>query len=133
MKTRPLIAPLLLLAGCLSSTPVAPSPLPPAEEAELRCTLLGSWRLAAIDGEPNVASEQTWTFRADGTGTYQQRAMVSGTRVFEWSLDGRNIRLSGGAEVTYRADDFDEETMEWFNYTLSDNFLLERVASGDDC
>lgn len=123
---------LILLAGCVSSTPVNPAPLPPDAEAELRCTLVGTWRLTAIDGDPQLMSEQTWTFRDDGTGLYEQRAMVSGSQEFEWSLEGRNIRLSGARETTYRADDFGPEAMTWFNYTLSDVFTVERTA-GDGC
>ena len=79
-----------------------------------------------------MLSEQVWTFRPDGTGLYEQTAMVSGEQSFRWTLDGRNIQLSGARDITYRADEFGPSAMVWFNYTASDVYSLERVA-GDGC
>lgn len=123
----------VLLAACVSTTPVQPAPLPADEQEQLRCDLLGSWRLVAIDGEPHVLSAQTWTFRADGSGVYRQTGMVSGSQPFQWRLDGRNILLSGSMEIAYRADTIQTGSMVWFNYTNSDEFSVERTAEGTGC
>ena len=80
--------------------------------------------------------EQTWEFRADGTGTYRQgpgsgpgAGMVArGQRDYQWRVDGRNIHLTAGNETVYRADRFADARMTWFNYTQSNVYSVERVA-----
>jgi hypothetical protein len=130
--------------SCASSTPVSDAPLPEAEQENLRCTLLGTWTLQSIDGEPmQEVVNQSWVFNNDGSGVYQQRpgtgiggAMVtSGDNPFQWRLEGRNIFLDGqkGNQTTvYRADSYSDANMRWFNYKLSDNYVLVRTAAATD-
>jgi hypothetical protein len=131
-----LIAAALLTGGCASSTPVTDAPLPTAEQQELRQTLVGTWEHTYIvdDGErePMTSAEITWTFNKDGTGVYHQIVPTIGMDAknpFKWQLEGRNIRLNmeeGSDETTYRAEEWEGEQMKWFNYMMSDYYIVER-------
>jgi hypothetical protein len=122
-----------LIAGCTNSTPVQDEPLPEAERQELECTLLGKWKHTHIDGEPVQTAQISWDFRADGSGTYTQVVPTIGQRAtqsFMWTLEGRNIYLNlekNNKETVYRADNWTDSKMKWFNYRLSDNYTVQRV------
>ncbi len=127
----------LLAGGCASSTPVTDAPLPAGEQQELRQTLIGTWEHTYSeeeDGEREKMDmfEITWTFNEDGTGVYHQVVPSIGQdekNPFEWKLDGRNIHLNmetGSDDTTYRADEWDAEEMRWFNYMLSDYYIVEK-------
>jgi hypothetical protein len=121
------------MAGCATSTPVTSSPLPEAEQEELRCTLLGKWKHTAIDGDPVNYADITWSFQPDGNGMYTQVVKATGqrgTQTFNWRLEGRNIHLNlekRNKETVYRADEWSQNDMQWFNYRLSDNYTVQRV------
>ncbi len=125
-----------LLSGCATSTPVTDAPLPVAKQQELRKTMLGTWTLTAsedTDGgrDPMKMSHVTWTFNKDGTGVYHQVVPTVGmdkTHNFKWQLEGRNIRVfdEGGDASVFRADKWSNDHMKWFNYKLTDYYLVDR-------
>lgn len=128
--------------ACATSTPVTESPLPLEQQERLRCTLLGTWKLEAIDQEPVEVVDQYWVFGVDGSGVYQQRpgegpgaaTVTGGDNPFQWRLEGRNIFLEGtkGSRTTvFRADDFGTQKMSWFNYRLSDRYSVVRTAAAE--
>ncbi|QDG52403.1 lipocalin family protein [Persicimonas caeni] len=132
-----LTAVVMLAAGCASSTPVTDAPLEATKQQELRQTLVGTWQhthTEDADGqrEPMNAAKITWTFNNDGTGVYHQVVPTIGMDAknpFQWQLEGRNIRLSmeTGSDATYyRADEWAAGQMKWFNYTLSDYYIVKK-------
>lgn len=136
----PFLSIVLICSACASSTPVTPFPLPEAEQQVLHCSLLGTWSLVAIDGRPVQDTVViSWQFEQDGTGLYIQRkgtgmgsfAVTPGDNPFKWRLEGRNIFLDEATRdelVVYRADAYSVDAMTWFNYQLSDQYTLQRVA-----
>lgn len=123
----------LAVAGCANSTPVNDEPLPDDQQQELRCTLLGKWKHTHIDGDPVDTAQISWDFRADGSGTYAQVVAAIGqraTKSFNWQLKGRNIHLNlqnRDKQTVYRADNWTDSQMTWFNYRLSDTYTVARV------
>jgi hypothetical protein len=132
-----LTAAALLTSGCASSTPVTDAPLEASEQQELRDTVIGTWKhthTEDADGEREKmdAAQITWTFNKDGTGVYHQVVPTIGMDAknpFRWQLEGRNIRLGmekGDNTTFYRADDWSADQMKWFNYTLSDYYIVQK-------
>ena len=135
VRTLPPTLAALTLAACFASTPVTDAPLPASQQKTLHCLLQGTWALEKIDGEPISMVIQLWTFNEDGTGLYRQRPTgepgsalaVSGDRLYKWSLKGRNLSLAlGGTTTVYRIDDFQPKSMQWFNYTMSNQYAVAR-------
>lgn len=137
---------LLCCIGCSShSTEVKPSPLSAQKQKQLQCALLGSWKLTRMDTArtDDRMFVQKWTFLPNGNGHYEQQkgtdptlsqAVVEAKHKMKWILEGRNLRLSrddGTPDVFYRADQWTEKSMSWFNYALSNQYYLVRTADGD--
>lgn len=127
----------LLVSACASSTPVTDAPLEATKQQELRQTIIGTWHHTHIeetDGErePMTAAKISWTFNNDGTGVYHQIVPTIGMDAknpFQWQLEGRNIRLGmekGGETTYYRADKWSNGQMKWFNYTMSDYYIVKK-------
>lgn len=131
--------------GCSgASTSVVSSPLTTEKLNDLHCTMEGTWTLRTIDGKDMGAmTDQRWVFRGKGSGEYQQRrgtnalmsaAVYEGDNPFTWRLDGANLILNlekGSRTTVYRVDEWSQQEMTWFNYTLSDSYRLERTGDGD--
>lgn len=125
----------LVDAGCTGADPVPDAPLDASRQQQLRSRLVGTWRhvgtKTSADGNlrRDETQEVTWTFRADGTGTYRRERPVSGREEagdFEWELEGRNILLrdlGGTDELYYRAESWSADEMTWFKYA-SENYLV---------
>lgn len=130
------VAASLLIGGCASSTPVTDAPLEVTKLQQLRETMVGTWmHTYTEDADGNREQEKTaqitWTFNKDGTGEYHQIVPSVGMdskKDFKWQLEGRNIRLENGAAdpTYYRADDWKADHMKWFNYKLSDYYIVEK-------
>lgn len=97
--------------------------------------LVGTWRHTQIEGGispgPVAPDVITWTFNADGTGTYYQdpEFVKAQEREINWKLDGNDILFtdeSGAGSPTYRVDEWGEDKMRWHNYTLGDTYIVER-------
>ncbi len=126
----------LLVSACASSTPVTDAPLETSELRELRQTMIGTWEHTHIeDGgerEPMESTEVTYTFREDGTGVYHQVVKSVGMEnenPFKWQLEGRNIRLDlekGGKTTYFRAEKWESDEMKWFNYMMSDHYIVQK-------
>lgn len=117
----------------------APSPGTPAGSSSLTDRLVGTWKHVSIaetpDGprEPLKHSSISWTFNADGTGTYAQTVrgvtMGSGKNEFKWTLDGDDLQIAPtgrGRAVTYTVVKHAEGEMTWRNNTLGDYYIVER-------
>lgn len=126
-----------LTAGCATSTPVQKAPLSPESQKELRQKLVGTWRHQATikkngEREPMKTAQITWTFKKDGSGTYHQVVPSAGMdqkRSFAWHLEGRNIVLENdknGKSTTYRAETWGQLQMKWFNYMMSNHYIVQR-------
>jgi hypothetical protein len=127
----------LVDAGCTGADRVPDAPLDTAREQQLRSRLVGTWRLVGTRATPDAPLQRdetqrvTWTFRADGTGTYRRKRPVSGreeTGEFDWELEGRNIRLrdlGGTDELYYRAESWSAAEMTWFKYASETYLVLE--------
>jgi hypothetical protein len=123
--------------GCATSTPVSEAPLEESRQQALRSSLTGTWQHVATKSNPEATPEPmepttiTWTFREDGTGTFRQKIPSidrHDTREFEWRLEGRNIVLSDKGqdnETYYRAESWSDQKMTWFNYTMSNYYVME--------
>lgn len=136
----PLLLLLLLLVFATSCvcmpTRITDAPMDPAEQEQLATTMaaVGTWQVAGFEDrrgnyDPDPGGELIYTFRDDGTGTYDQNAYgVRGTNNFQWELEGRNLRLHmerGNRTSTFRVDEFDDTSMRWFNYLDSGYFIME--------
>lgn len=127
----------LLDAGCTGADPVPDAPLDASRQKQLRSRLVGTWRHVGTRASPDgdlqrdETQQVTWTFRADGTGTYRRERPVSGREEagdFEWELEGRNIRLrdlGGTDELYYRAESWSAGSMTWFKYASEHYLVLE--------
>lgn len=132
-----LVAVVMFVSGCASSTPVTDAPLEANELIELREMVLGTWKHTHTEDdsgerEEMSSAEISWTFHKDGTGVYHQVVPTIGMdakKPFKWQLEGRNIRLDleeGGNTTYYRADDWAADKMKWFNYTMSDYYIVQK-------
>lgn len=125
----------LTLVGCICwPTRVEDAPLAPEEESRLEALLVGTWSAAAFEDrrgniDENDPEHFLYHFQEDGTGRYDQNYMVTGRNPFRWELRGRNIHLfmeRGGRESVWRIDEYNQDSMRWFNYFDSGYFLMER-------
>lgn len=128
-------------ASCATSTPVEEAPLAEEKQQALKETMVGTWRHVATvkNGEREPAGTEDsviqWTFREGGSCTFRQEIPsvgMSETRITDWHLEGRNLVLegdSGGRTTYYRVDDWDDDQMKWFNYEMSNTFVLERAEA----
>lgn len=126
-----------LYAGCASSSAVQKAPLSPESQQALRQSLVGTWRHTETvkngNREPMKSAKITWTFNKDGSGTFHQVVPSANSdvkRPFEWRLEGRNIILENaktGKTTTYRADTWGQLQMKWFNYQMSNHYIVQRV------
>ena len=97
----------------------------------------GTWEHVATsdtpdgDAEPLDVAAIKWTFNADGTGRYEQKAMgrTMGRDMF-WDLDGATILLQnkkgGKAQAKYTIVKKGAEKMIWRNEKLGDYYHVEK-------
>lgn len=130
----------VLSLGCAGapSTPVTQAPLDPTRQAELAALFVGAWSLEGIETHKGKRSDMgtvriTYYFNEDGTGRYEQIVGLPGADAvnpFEWTLDGRNMILTGhkpgSKPATFRVEHWSGLEMIWFNYTDSSNFYFAR-------
>ena len=97
----------------------------------------GSWEHVSIsetpDGprEPLEVAKNSWTFNADGTGTYSQKVMGRDMgSPFFWTLDGEKILLrrkkGGKTTSTYTVVALTETEMTWRNEKLRDYYHVAK-------
>lgn len=118
-----------------------PAPLESAKQEELRQTLAGhTWRhthtARSVNGprQPLLSAQIEWSFRENGTMTYDQKTVVSGTNSGQWHLEGRNIiikGLRGNKTVAYRVEEWGDAEMTWFNYRLGDYYIVRNIGVAD--
>jgi len=128
-----LLPSLLACAALTGPMPVETAPLSQTERAELKRMLVGTWRHTHSYQRGRAPKTLRgdmvlWTFGRDGELTQVQRSITSTLEAGRWRLDGRNIvlDLDDGQVVTYRAEEWQEDRMTWFNYTMGDFFIVQR-------
>jgi|GEM_PF-2583749 hypothetical protein len=90
--------------------------------------MVGTWKHVRTEGEglgegPVDFGTFRWIFHADRTGEYYQNPDSGSERSREisWRLDGDDIIFSKkGGEPTYRVEEYGENQMRWYNYTLAE-------------
>lgn len=97
--------------------------------------VIGTWQHTRISKTPNDQGEPlssttkiSWTFEADGTGTYSQTVpVIQNTQKapFKWTLEGNTLTLNG--KTKYTVEKFDEDSMVWKNHLLGDYFHVKRI------
>jgi hypothetical protein len=90
--------------------------------------LVGTWRHDAFADTPDgtrtdVSRDISWTFRADGSATFNQD---QGSSDFTWSLEGQNIMF--GNVNQYTVVEYSENQMTWRNNQgpLQDYYFVSR-------
>jgi hypothetical protein len=99
--------------------------------------LKGTWKHVSTSQTPDGPRERlttaqiSWTFNADGTGTYSQKVMGRdmGRRMI-WELDGQKILLKGKkggkTKTTYTVLVAGESEMIWRNEKLGDCYHVKK-------
>ena len=90
--------------------------------------LVGTWRHDAFADTPDgtrtdVSRDISWTFRADGSATFNQDQNSSD---FTWSLEGQNIMF--GNVNQYTVVEYSENQMTWRNNQgpMQDYYFVSR-------
>jgi len=96
----------------------------------------GTWKHVSTsqtpDGkrEPTKTSTITWTFKADGTGTYRQivpSIKMDQSMPLHWKLEGQKILLQSASHktiTTYTVVQYSPTAMTWKNNRLGDYYHL---------
>lgn len=92
--------------------------------------IVGTWKHVSIEGEGLGAGTVDfgtfkWTFNADRTGEYYQNPNSGSERRRDitWRLEGDDLfftKEEGTDDPTYRVEEYGEDQMKWYNYTLAE-------------
>lgn len=96
--------------------------------------LVGTWRHVFTEGGILPGPVQgifEWTFNEDRTGIYYQDpgVVAPASNDFFWKMDGDDIVFTdeaGNGSPQYRIDVYSDTLMKWYNYTLSDTYVVEK-------
>jgi len=127
MKATRLIVliPTLLLAACVSSTPVKPAPIAPDEEPKMKAALIGTCHVVMTQnpgGAPKTDKGIHLTFHPDGKLHYRIETPVGDVNNdATYRFDGRNV-VSDGIYKTMRVDEWSEQRLLIFVYDISKVF-----------
>ncbi|MCW9707191.1 lipocalin family protein [Fodinibius salsisoli] len=127
--SRGIIAALFLIFSTFNCSDTSTEPDPNLSElSEKEQKMAGTWKHVRTEGEglgagPVDFGTFTWTFNADRTGEYYQNpdSDTERRRDITWRLDGDDLIFSKeGGDPTYRVEEYGENEMRWYNYTLAE-------------
>lgn len=108
----------------------------PVNLTENEQQLVGTWRHVYTEGgiSPGPVDFGTfeWTFDDDRSGTYYQNpdGASEQTNSFFWKVESDDdivfMDEEGNGDPVYRIEEYGQDTMRWFNYTLGDTYMVEK-------
>jgi hypothetical protein len=123
--------PVLLLAfsltACVHATPVTPAALDEAEVPKLRAAIVSTCNVIATQkegGNKKDADYLSVVFNADNTG----KVLALGVVVpIKYSLQGRNVLMTGGVYQAFRMEESSGDTLKWFVYDISETWYCKKL------